>query len=110
METTATRRSFSRILKTEPLVLVDFSAEWCGPCKMMKPVLEELKEWAGDQATILKVDVDKNIGAATQYQITGVPTFILFKNNDIVWRHSGAVGLATLKNLMQQHFIVKSSN
>lgn len=103
METTAKPKSFSEILLTEKLVLVDFSAEWCGPCKMMKPVLDQLKSWADDRVRILKIDIDKNTRTATQYQITAVPTFLLFRNGQVVWRHSGAVDLGTLKKITQQN-------
>ena len=96
-----TRKSFSDLLATEPLMLVDFTAEWCGPCKMMKPILDELKSAIGDQAKIIKIDIDKNNKAAMQYQITGVPTLILFKHGKIVWRQSGVVQPSMLKQVIQ---------
>lgn len=96
-------KSFSELLRTEKLVLVDFSAEWCGPCKMMKPVLEQLKSWIGDKATIIKIDVDRNELAAAQYQVTAVPTLLLFKDGQVVWRHSGTTDLGTLKKLLQSN-------
>ena len=96
-----TRKSFSDLLATEPLMLVDFTAEWCGPCKMMKPVLDEVKSAIGDQAKIIKIDIDKNNKAAMQYQITGVPTLILFKHGKIVWRQSGVVQPSMLKQVIQ---------
>ncbi|HTH57586.1 MAG TPA: thioredoxin [Cyclobacteriaceae bacterium] len=104
MDATTKPKSFSEILLTERLVLVDFSAEWCGPCKMMKPVLEELKSWAGDGVRILKVDIDKNIHTASQYHVTAVPTFLFFRHGQAVWRHSGAVDLALLKKIVQENF------
>ncbi|MBI1767221.1 MAG: thioredoxin [Bacteroidetes bacterium] len=97
-------KPFYEILKTEPLVLVDFSAEWCGPCKMMKPVLEELKSWIGSKAIILKIDVDKNTHTATKYEVRAVPTLLLFRNGQMVWRHSGTADLHTLKKVLQQNF------
>ena len=91
-------KSFSDLINSDQPVLVDFSAEWCGPCKMMAPVIKELSTEIGSQAKIIKVDVDKNPKAAAKYQIRGVPTFILFRNGDILWRQSGAMSKEVLKN------------
>ena len=91
-------KSFSELINSDQPVLVDFSADWCGPCKMMAPVIKELSTEVGEQARIIKVDVDKNPKAAAKYQIRGVPTFILFKRGNIMWRQSGAVSKEVLKN------------
>jgi thioredoxin len=94
--------SFSELIKSDKPTFVDFSAEWCGPCKMMAPILSQLKSEVGDLVKIIKVDIDKNPQAATAYQVQSVPTLMLFKNGNIVWRQSGVVPTENLKRLILQ--------
>ncbi len=94
--------AFNDLIQSDKLVLVDFSAEWCGPCKMMAPILKQVKDQTGDAVTIIKVDVDKNPQAANAYQVQGVPTLILFKKGAIRWRQSGVVSASQLQQVIRQ--------
>ena len=95
--------SFQEVINSEKPVLVDFSAGWCGPCKMMAPILKEAKDKLGDKAMIIKVDVDRNPEAAEHFKIQGVPTLILFKNGQVKWRQSGVVQANTLVQIINQY-------
>ena len=102
MGTQNSPKSFSEIINGDKAVLVDFSAEWCGPCKMMPPILKELKQLAGDQVTILKVDIDKNPAVAASYQIQSVPTLIIFRKGLVKWRQSGVIQARQLRAALDQ--------
>ena len=94
---------FNDIINREQLTLVDFFATWCGPCKQMHPVLEQLKQDLGDSIRIVKLDVDKNEQLANDYRIQSVPTLMLFKSGQVVWRQSGAMRLNDLKKVIGQN-------
>ncbi|MDD6015391.1 MAG: thioredoxin [Bacteroidaceae bacterium] len=94
---------FNDIINSENLTLVDFFATWCGPCKQMHPVLEQLKQELGDSIRIVKLDVDKNDALAAAYRIQSVPTLMLFRSGQVVWRQSGAMRLNDLKAIINQY-------
>lgn len=94
---------FSEIINSEQLTLVDFFATWCGPCKKMHPILEQLKGELGDSIRIIKLDVDKNENLSMIYRIQSVPTLMLFRKGEVVWRQSGALSLNELKSIISQH-------
>ena len=89
--------NFSEIIQQEKPVLVDFFAEWCGPCQTMGPILKQVKDDLGEAVAIIKIDVDKNKALATKFQVRGVPTFMLFKNGKQVWKQAGLLTKNELK-------------
>ncbi len=94
---------FNELINSKKPVLVDFFAEWCGPCKMMQPILKEVKSQLGDDATVLKIDIDKNPSVANAYSIQGVPTLMIFKEGQIKWRQSGVRQANELISLVKQY-------
>ena len=98
--------TFNEMIQSDKPVLVDFFAEWCGPCKMMKPILEELHQKMGDDIRIIKVDIDKSPAASSVYNVTSVPTLMLFQKGNILWRQPGVVPASSLQKIINQ-FISK---
>ncbi len=95
--------TFKEVIQSDKPVLVDFFATWCGPCKTMSPILEQVKLQVGNAAIIVKVDVDKNKLAASEYQVQGVPTLILFQKGQPLWRQSGVVPKEGLVNIIKKY-------
>ena len=95
--------SFSEIINSDTPVLVDFTASWCGPCKTMNPIINDLAKEIGDDARILKVDIDKNPSTASKYQVRSVPTFLIIKKGVVVWRQSGVLTVSQLKSEILKH-------
>ena len=94
--------NFGAIINSGKPVLVDFHAEWCGPCKVMAPILKQVKDKLGDKVTILKVDIDRNPAVAGHYKVQAVPTLLLFRNGQVKWRQSGVVPLQALVQAVEQ--------
>lgn len=97
--------NFTQLIQSEKPILVDFFATWCGPCKMLSPILKEVKEQLGEQISIIKIDVDKNQQIAAQYQVRGVPTMILFQKGKQLWRQSGVIDKNAIVNIIQEKSI-----
>ncbi|MDR3693042.1 thioredoxin [Mucilaginibacter sp.] len=94
--------NFQEMIASNKPVLVDFSAEWCGPCKMMPPILKQVKDAMGDKITIIKIDIDKNPQAAEAYRVQSVPTLMIFKNGQSKWRQSGVIQAGELQRVISQ--------
>lgn len=95
-------RTFNQIIQSETPVLVDFFATWCGPCQMLAPILKQVKDSLGRKVSIIKIDVDKNQQIASQYQVRGVPTLILFQNGKQLWRQSGVLSKEDLIQIISE--------
>lgn len=107
--TTNKTETFSDIIQGDMPVLVDFSAEWCQPCKLMKPILQELHEKMGNEIRIIKVDIDQSPAASSFYNVTSVPTLMLFQKGNILWRKSGVVPAVSLQKIITQ-LIISQNN
>jgi thioredoxin 1 len=94
--------TFNQIIQSETPVLVDFFATWCGPCQMLSPILKQVKDSLGSKVSIIKIDVDKNQPIASQYQVRGVPTLILFQNGKQLWRQSGVLSKEDLIQIISE--------
>jgi thioredoxin 1 len=95
--------NFDELINSDKLTLIDFHAEWCGPCKMMAPILKETKKALGDKVQIVKIDVDKNPNLAGELQVQGVPTLMLFKEGKLLWRKSGVISMPDLVRMITQN-------
>ncbi len=104
------KETFGEIIKGDTPVLVDFTAEWCGPCKMMKPILDELHKAMGDSLRILKIDIDRNPAAASSLNVSGVPTLMLYKKGQLLWRQSGVQTAKQLQSIIQQKTAVSPTH
>jgi thioredoxin 1 len=95
--------TFNELIQSDQPVLVDFYADWCGPCKAMEPVIKEVAQSLKEKMRVVKVNVDKQVATAQQYQISGIPTFMIFRRGQVIWRHSGMIDKANLMNILDHH-------
>lgn len=102
MSTDIKKKSFSEVIGGQTPVLVDFYADWCAPCRMMPPILKELKKRMGDQINIIKIDTEKNPAVAIKYQVRSIPTLILFKNGEALWQQAGVMQAPQLESVIKQ--------
>jgi thioredoxin 1 len=105
METADKKETFGDIIGGNKVVLIDFTAEWCGPCKMMKPILEELRKRMGDKIRILKIDIDRSPVVSDAFNIQSVPTLMLIQNHNILWRQSGVIQAPQLERIINQFLV-----
>lgn len=104
MDNTTTKElSFNELINGDVPVLVDFYADWCAPCKMMTPILQQLKSEMGDEINIIKIDTERNPDVAIRYQVRGIPNLILFKNGELLWQQAGVVQMPQLKQIIEQN-------
>lgn len=96
------KQSFSEVIKGETPVLVDFYADWCGPCKMMPPILKELKSAMGGAIHIIKIDTEKNADVAIRYNVRGIPNLVLFKEGKVIWQQAGVIQMPQLQQIIEQ--------
>ena len=103
MQTSSKKESFGEIIRGTTPVLVDFTAQWCGPCRMMKPILEQLHQRMGEKLRIIKIDIDQSPAAAQAFNVSSVPTLILFQEGRQKWRQSGVIQAAALERIIEQN-------
>ena len=103
------KETFGDIIGGDKLVLIDFTAEWCGPCKLMKPILEELRQRMGDKIRILKIDIDRSPVVSDAFNIQSVPTLMLIQNKNILWRQSGVMQTIQLEKIINQFFVTSKT-
>ena len=97
------QQPFTELINADQPVLVDFYADWCGPCKAMTPVIQEVARTVIGKVRVIKINIDKNVQAAQAYNVSAVPTFIVFRKGNILWRHSGMIDKNSLLNVIRQH-------